>query len=222
MPQVVLRALATRPERRPAGTAQRRELWERFGVAPDLVSRTCLVWGLRPAGEQSVARRLREAAEAGDPVHLAEWDLRRLPGFGDLTGTTVLVCENPRVLEAVAEQATSPWSVVCTSGEPNTVVGRVLGRLATAGASLRYHGDFDWPGLAIANRIVDRYGAAPWRMSAADYLEAVRPDAPALVGTPVEALWDAELGAAMRDAGRAVHEESVLADLLTAWSAGGL
>ena len=35
-----------------------------------------------------------------------------------------------------------------------------------------YHGDFGWPGIAIARRIFDR-GARPWRFVRTDYVDAV-------------------------------------------------
>lgn len=200
----------------PSTPAARRELWDACGVAPDLLSRTCLTLGLRPGSLDAVSRRLRLAADAGDPVHVTDRDLRRLGDVWPAPPEAVLVCENPRVLEAVAERHAGGRAVVCTSGEPNTVVTELLRRLADAGHPLRYHGDFDWPGIAIANRVVARFGAVPWRMALADYEEAVRPDGPELVGRPVDAGWDAELGAGMRSFGRAVHEESVLGPLLDA------
>jgi uncharacterized protein (TIGR02679 family) len=215
--RVVLRGLAAASGvDLPATGRDRRALWEAHGVLPDLLSATCLCWGLRAAGDAPVARRLEAAAESSDPVHLTAWDLRRLPTWGDQRGRAVLVCENPRVLEAVAERATSPWPVVCTSGEPNTVVTGVLAELVRAGFTLQYHGDFDWPGVAIAARVIDRFAAVPWRMDAADYEAAVRPECPRLIGQPVETAWDPELAAAMRAHGRGVHEESVLGDLLAA------
>ena len=114
----------------------------------------------------------------------------------------------------MAERDLPGWTAVCTSGEPNLVVDRVLGGLSSAQARLRYHGDFDWPGIAIANRVIARFDARPWHMTADDYVQAVRSDGPVLIGTPAEPSWDPELGAAMRSHGRAVHEESVLAALL--------
>lgn len=220
--QLVLRGLAAAAGvPMPNGSLERERLWADFRVQPDLLSRTCLVWGLRPLGDSPVAARLRMAADAGDPVHVTDWDLRRLDSFGPMAsvptgGVPVLVCENPRVVEAMAERAVAGWAAVCTSGEPNLVVHSVLERLARAGGEVRYHGDFDWPGVAIANRIVERFGARPWRMSAADYLAAVRPDGPSLGSHsgPVTPSWDAALGEAMRLHQRAVHEESVLADML--------
>jgi uncharacterized protein (TIGR02679 family) len=212
---VVLRGLAAAAGRPWATGAERRELWLAYGIGPDLVSSTCLVLGLRPVGSDAASQRLRQAADAGDPVHLTAWDLRRCPL--ELVPTQpVLVCENPRVLEAVAESFGGKVPVVCTSGEPNTVVTTVLERLSAAALPMRYHGDFDWPGIAIANRLVRRFGVTPWSMTSSDYEAGVRPESPRLGDAPVEPSWDAELGAAMRVHGAAVHEEAVLPSMLVA------
>jgi uncharacterized protein (TIGR02679 family) len=196
----------------PSSPGERRALWQAHGVTPDLISSTCLTLGLRPTGDDPVSKRLRLAADAGDPVHLTAWDLRRCD-LNAPTRRSVLVCENPRVIEAVAETCGSDRAVVCTSGEPNTVVATVLERIGST-ARLRYHGDFDWAGIAIANRLVTRFDVSPWLMTAAHYEEGLQPGGPALSGRPVEPVWDAELGAAMRLHGVAVHEESVLVGLL--------
>ncbi len=201
---LVLRALAAwSGEPPPITVAQRRDLWERFGVRVDLVSTTCLTLGLRGAA------RLNTAADAGDPVHLTAWDLRR---YTPTSPGSVLVCENPRVLEAVAERFGGRLPVVCTSGRPALVVLDVLRGLS--GAELRYHGDFDWPGVMIANRLVAEVGVMPWRMGADDYTAALGTSGLPLAGSSVEPSWDPELGAAMRHHGVAVHEEAVLAELL--------
>jgi len=220
---VILRALAAAagvPV--PTSARGREELWAAVRVAPDLVSRTCLAWGLRIAGQSVLARRLSLAADAGDPVHVTDWDLRRADRFVPLTGTRVLVCENPRVLEAVAEQAVPGVTVVCTAGEPNWVVDQVLGHLAAGGGDLRYHGDFDWPGIALANRAISRHGLRPWRMTTDDYLQGLSGGGTTLAGSPVEPTWDQELGAAMRRHRRAVHEESVLTALIDRLGDGSL
>lgn len=211
---LVVRALAAASgEPVPATASARRDLWERYGVSADAVSSTCLVLGVRPGGSTPVARRLRGAADAGDPVHLTAWDLAR-DDLKVTPATPVLVCENPRVLEAMAEAYGGTVPVVCSAGMPGLVAMEVLRRLAASGATLRYHGDFDWPGVAITNRLVAQAGVRPWRMTAADYLAAVRPDGPPLVGLPVEATWDPGLAAAMRRRGVVVHEEAVLDSLV--------
>jgi uncharacterized protein (TIGR02679 family) len=120
------------------------------------------------------------------------------------------------VIEGLAENRVAGWAAVCTSGEPNLVVDKVLDYLARSGVELRYHGDFDWPGVAIANRAIDRYGVVPWRMTVDDYTRAMRADGLRLGEGVVEPAWDSELGAAMRSRDRVVHEESVLSELVDA------
>ena len=215
--RVVLRALAAAANVLvPESPAERRSLWESAGVAPDGVSSTCLILGLRAWAGGSLGARLAAASEAGDPMHLTGWDLRRLQKGGLAANGPVLVCENPRVLEAVAERWGGRTAVVCTAGEPNTVVVAVLADLAARGTELRYHGDFDWPGISMAQRAIARFGVVPWLMGAADYEANVRAEAPRLAGAPVEPSWDPELGATMRAHDRCLHEETMLPELLSA------
>ena len=101
---------------------------------------------------------------------------------------------------------------MCTSGRANLATLELLDRLSLSDAQMLYHGDFDWAGIAMANQLARRCGAAPWRMRVEDYLAG--PFGPALVGARVDALWDGELGAAMSHRGRAVHEEALLPGLL--------
>jgi Protein of unknown function C-terminus (DUF2399) len=81
-----------------------------------------------------------------------------------------------------------------------------------------YHGDFDWPGIAIARRIFGQ-GARPWRFGGIDYIDAVdRLPADNRLGLsgPIQATpWDETLGATMRAADVAVHEELTVDVLLT-------
>ena len=213
--QLVLRALAARVDRpTPTSAAERRDIWESVGVTTDSVSTTCLTRGLGVLEIWSGAARYRLAAESGDPIHVTWWDLRR--GLGMTPGQEVFVCENPRVLEAIAERGLDGIAIVCTSGRSTLVVLEVLRRLAESGAHIRYHGDFDWPGIAMANQLVAMFDVEPWRMSADDYLDS--PAGLPLVGSEVAPAWDAELGAAMRHRGLAVHEEAVLGGLLDSLS----
>lgn len=194
----------------PRDAAGRRELWAAVGVIADEVSTTVLTLGLAPAG--GGARNAEMRARAADSVetHLNARDLRRIE-WNLTTGTLVSICENPRVVEAAADAgANAP--IVCTYGNPTTVVTTLLDLLHTAGARFRYHGDFDGPGVEIANRVVTRVGATSWRMTASDYQEAASAyeSLPALDGDVPEAVWDAELAQTMATTGYAVHEELVL------------
>jgi uncharacterized protein (TIGR02679 family) len=209
--QLVLRALALRVDRpTPASASERREVWESVGVTTDSVSSTCLTRGLGVLDGWAGAQRYRLAADSGDPIHVTWWDLRR--GLQMAPGQEVFVCENPRVLEAIAERALDGITVVCTSGRSTLVVLEVLRRLSGSGAHIRYHGDFDWPGIAMTNQLIALFEVQPWSMSADDYLDS--PARLPLVGSEVAPAWDADLGAAMRHRGLAVHEEAVLGSLL--------
>ena len=209
--QLILRALALRVDRpAPTSASERREVWESVGITTDLVSSTCLTRGLGVLDGWAGAQRYRLAADSGDPIHVTWWDLRR--GLQMAPGQEVFVCENPRVLEAVAERGHDGITVACTSGRSTLVVLEVLRRLSGSGAHIRYHGDFDWPGIAMTNQLTAMFDVRPWRMSADDYLDS--PARLPLVGSEVAPAWDADLGAAMRHRGLAVHEEAVLGGLL--------
>jgi uncharacterized protein (TIGR02679 family) len=88
-----------------------------------------------------------------------------------------------------------------------------VGLAVGAGAELWYHGDFDWPGGAIAAEVIARYGGRAWRMGASDYRSAARSRV-RLGGDPVDTPWDPELGEAMRATGYAVYEETMSDQLL--------
>ncbi|MFD5231278.1 TIGR02679 family protein [Streptomyces qaidamensis] len=203
----------------PDDAAGRRALWRLVSVTPDEVSSTVLTYGLRPDGEGWRERALRERADHHAEVHVTPRDLHdlrlRLPA-----ATLIHICENPRVVEAAADAA-CVQPLVCTSGSAATVVFTLLDALAATGCRFAYHGDFDWPGIALANRVIRRYEALPWRMGTADYEQlAARSQAEgipqlALDGQPVNADWDPDLAHAMIALGVALHEEATL-ELLVA------
>jgi uncharacterized protein (TIGR02679 family) len=199
----------------PSSPSVRRALWREVGVLTDEVSTTALTAGLRTVGRGSW---LDDRSDAGWESHLTLRDLRRLD-LAVPAGGVVHVCENPRVLEAAVD-AGSHHALVCTMGQPAVVVTALLERLAAAGAQLRYHGDFDWPGIAIANAVIGTHDCRPWRFEAGDYLAALARFAPAVAelpplgSVPTPARWDPALTDEMHRAGRAIHEELVLDDLL--------
>ncbi|HEY2237264.1 MAG TPA: TIGR02679 family protein [Streptosporangiaceae bacterium] len=211
---VILRALAFALDTPPAASAaERRLLWQRVGVSTDEISGTVITYGLRPPGIDRWAAMMRERADLGLITHLTVQELQRA---SDLTrsGVVVHVCENPQVLQRLAAAGVDR-PLACTSGNPAAAGTMLLSRTV-----VRYHGDFDWPGIAIARRIIER-DAQPWRFGRADYAEAVghlRADRRLGLTGRVEATpWDRELSPAMAAANVAVHEEAIvdlpLADL---------
>ncbi len=185
----------------------RRSLWATQGVAVNELARPALGLNLPADGLDA----------DGEPRH---WSLRLLlrgrPRW-QVAGRDVFVCENPNLMAAVADTLGRHCApMVCVEGQPAAAQRSLLQQLRDGGARLHYHGDFDWPGIQIANWVQQDFGARPWRMAAADYLAAAADTVASglLAGRPLLARWDPGLTEAMRDRGRAVAEESLLARLL--------
>lgn len=208
------RALSGLPEG--SGAEWRREVWAAVGLLRDELSSTALTLGIPGDGDTATGRVLAASTAAGEPAVLTLRQLTRIPPRPALSGRTVSVCENPVVVSAAADRLGAACApLVCTSGQPGAAVLRLLRGLAEAGATLRYHGDFDWGGIRIGNVVLDRLPAEPWRFDTEAYRRAVtRHEGRELNGTPVAARWDTDLSIAMTGAARAVEEELVLDDLL--------
>ncbi|GAB2859240.1 hypothetical protein GCM10027200_69520 [Lentzea nigeriaca] len=192
-----------------SGAEWRREVWASVGLMRDELSTTVITLGL--TGHSGLDAWL------GQPVHLTLRQLVRDPPR--LAALDVFVCENPVVLAAAADHlGPSCPPLVCTSGQPSAAVMHLLRLIVSARGTLRYHGDFDWGGVRIANVLHDRVPFTSWRFDTASYLAAGDVGRP-LTGTPVEARWDPALAPAMSHAGRRIEEELLLDDLLDDLSA---
>jgi uncharacterized protein (TIGR02679 family) len=202
---------ATDPER--SGGAERaRDLWASAGVLVNELARPALFLNL-PASGTGSARW-----PSGEPAYASLRSLLRAPPRWDVSGRDIHVCENPNLLAIAADRWGSGCApLVCTDGMPAAAQRCLLVQLAQAGGRLRYHGDFDWPGLRIGNHVMREHRALPWRFGAADYLKAVR-TAPSLAhplaGKAAEASWDGALAIAMHEHGVAIAEEALAASLL--------
>jgi len=218
---LVLRALAFRlGAERPKTTEERRDLWDRNGIIVDDLASRVLVLNLI-AGGSPLGEWLTSAKTHGTPFYVT---LHQLVTLGVDVGERQLVhvCENPAVLRrAAAELGAGARSLICTEGQPSTAFHRLAKAVTGAHGELAYHGDFDWPGVAIATGIMARHGARPWRLAAADYETAVKMGAASvnLAGTRQPTPWDAALGETMAAHGRAVYEESVAGQLIADLSA---
>lgn len=208
------RALAFLADVDPA-PGSRRELWARFGVTLDAVSSTALALNLRTRGSRLDAL-LAAAADAGEPVHVTLRMLRGLDAL-DAGGALVSVCENRSVIEAVADElGVTAAPLICTSGEPTAAGRRLVELLRAGGARLRYHGDFDPDGIAIANSVIGP-GVAPWRYDADAYLAAaartsIRDE---LGPGTTSARWDMRLAGALATVRARIYEEHVLDELVS-------
>jgi uncharacterized protein (TIGR02679 family) len=213
---LVLRALAFRlGAERPKTTAERHDLWDRNGIIVDDLASRVLVLNLL-AGGSPLGEWLTSAKAHGTPFYVTLHQLVTLPVTVE-PGQLVHVCENTAVLRrAAAELGAGALPLICTEGRPSTAFHRLAKAVTGAHGELSYHGDFDWPGIAIATGIMARHGARPWRLAAADYEAAVKKSAVsvALAGARQPTPWDAALGETMAAHGQAVYEESVTGQLI--------
>jgi uncharacterized protein (TIGR02679 family) len=213
---LVLRALACRQGApRPRTTEERRDLWDQCGiVVDDLVSRV-LVLNL-PAEGSVLGEWLTSASTHGIPFYVTLHQLVTMP-LTVRPGVLVHACENPAVLRrAAGDLGPAAQPLLCTEGQPSTAFHRLAAAITSADGALRYHGDFDWPGIAIAAAVIDRHHATPWRFAAPDYEAAIKADADhvRLAGSGRPTPWDPALEETMTAHGRAVYEESVAASLV--------
>lgn len=216
---LVLRAIANATgQPTPSSAAARRELWASVGVSADMVSGTVIVLGLRPPGSGAWSAMMHARADLGIVTHvtLQEWRRTAAAEAWVDRGQCIWACENPQVLQAAAAAGvTEP--LLCFGGNPAAVGSLAVDALVAAGADIRYHGDFDVAGIAIAARLHAR-GVGAWRMSARDYITAVDSTPPTsqltLNGLVARSPWDAELTVVMNRRQVAIHEEAVLDGLL--------
>lgn len=191
-----------------------REHWARLGVTVNELAAPALCLNL-PV-QRSVEPAASVMLSVGEPIHLSLRRLLRDPPAWAVGDRDVFVCENPSIVAIAADRlGSSSAPLVCTDGMPSAAQRTLLSQLAEAGAHLRYHGDFDWPGLTIGNFIMRALGAQPWRFTADDYLAACQGAASGLAaGERIEAQWDPDLADAMAERALAIHEEAVAEGLL--------
>lgn len=187
-----------------------REQWAKLGVSVNELAAPALCLNL------PVRQPADGVLTAGEPIHLSLRRLLRDPPAWAVAGRDVFVCENPSIVAIAADRLGGRCApLVCTDGMPSAAQRTLLEGLAAAGARLRYHGDFDWPGLTIGNFLLRALGAQAWRFGADDYLAACEAGGSTLPASGrVEAVWDPRLAATMAERALAVHEESVAQMLL--------
>ena len=189
-----------------------RDIWARAGVLVNELARPALILNLP-------TRSIPAFAEpTGEPTYVSlRFLLRNSPNW-EVRGKNVFICENPNLLAIAADTLGARCaSFVCTDGMPAAAQRTLLTQLSQAGACLRYHGDFDWPGVRIGNHVIRQYGAFAWRFAGKDYVTAIqsmsRPGR-RLKGPEAVASWDASLTPAMQSHQQAIEEERMASGLL--------
>lgn len=209
-------AVSAGTEPGPDGAAVR-ALWEQVGVVVDPLSSTALILGIRCSGSHPLATMLATAADVGEPVVVTLSQLTRWPFLPAGETRSVLVVENPAV---VNEAATAGFRVpmLCTGGWPSVAALTLLRPLLAAGIAVHQHADFDPAGLRITSWLRNHLGTTPWEMTAGAYRGALDlvPDSPPIVGDVPDTPWDPALAELMRQERRAIHEEAIRRRLLAA------
>ncbi len=204
-----------------------RELWASVRIlVGGAITSTVLVLNLPVSGDSYSDNIIHQATRHGQPLWLTLRQLVRDSAQWQVAGQTIYLCENPAVVAAAAEQSgTDCAPLICTCGQPGAALNHLLNQLQKAGAEFVYHGDFDWPGITIANNIMRRFNANPWHFDEAAYKVSLQENSPGdrhtvetekmeLTGKPVNAIWDSGLTQVMKEKKIAVPEERVLARLL--------
>lgn len=180
-----------------------RSAWAAAGVRCDEISSRVLTLNLPLLGASAAARWC--ATAEGEPLWLS---LRAVSGDWSVPpGTRIYVCENPTIVEAVADAlGASSFPLVCTDGFASLAAVNLVAGLASAGCEILIRADIDDAGFALVEQI---WAAAPnattWRFDSATYARYL-------------GLSDA-LGEGLRDLyGRfrvPLHEEAILDDLVS-------
>lgn len=241
--QLLLQALADRSEfaewseeqdenDSPVTVRERRALLlDQAGIGVDGVSSSVLVAHLAGANAEGQVHLVVAALAA----HGGAWALPlrevRTWTAASARDQTVWVVENPPVFEALLSSVESLSALerptlICTGGFFSASAVRLLALLSDGGARIRYSGDFDPNGIAIAGWVLERFaGAAPWRMGVGDYEMALTHG-----GRPLSERGQLSLGrvdgalhglaAAVLERGKAAYQEGLVAALVADLVAG--
>jgi uncharacterized protein (TIGR02679 family) len=199
-------------DRREMAEERARDIWARAGVLVNELARPALVLNLPARGVPAFAE------PTGEPTYASLRFLLRISPSWEVRDQNVFICENPNFLAIASDKlGTRCAPLVCTDGMPAAAQRTLLTQLAKAGACLRYHGDFDWPGVRIGNHVIRQYHALAWRFRTEDYAAAIqstpRPGR-RLEGPQTAASWDESLAPAMQTHQQAIEEERTAGWLL--------
>lgn len=197
---------------------KRRHIWESVGVVTDELSSTVLTLNLPAIGNSLTDRMLQDHLRYGMPARLTFRHLRlhsptfKLPPDGH--DSRIYVCENPSILDEASNRigASCP-PMICVEGHPSLACWVLLEQLCCAKFRLAYHGDFDWGGVRIANKLYGAFGFEPWRFTSTSH--CIRSQHHRKLRPPEsEALWDKTLSETIRRSEVSVEEESSIDELL--------
>lgn len=156
----------------PKNAEQRDELYYRGGILCDSIASSVTQVGLVLNNNDNEEHPAFHAFRSRREIcTLTLTNLAKLFSASSPSGKAYLV-ENQMVFSQLCDHAELFHSpLICTSGQPQVAVLRLLDLLSDAKTDLFYSGDFDGEGLSIAARLMARYGGGLylWHMAPKDY-----------------------------------------------------
>lgn len=204
----------------PSSAEERDALYFQGGILCDSISSTVTQTGLYFSAGDDEHPAFRAFRLRSESCTLTLTNLAGLSGVKSPSGRAYLI-ENQMLFSQLCDHAADFHSpLICTSGQMQVAVLRLLDLLADSGTSLFYAGDFDVGGLSIASRLLERYPEkiSLWHMSPEDYrvCRSEIPIEPARLDALERGLHPAlkPLASALRQTGRAGYQELLLPRLL--------
>lgn len=155
----------------PAGAEERDEVYFENGILCDSISSTVTQVGLILSEQQVEHPAFQAFRQRKECCTLSLANLNVVSSVASPSGKAYLV-ENQMLFSQLCDQARNFHSpLICTSGQLQVAVLRLLDMLAASGTTLYYAGDFDGGGISIAARLLARYpdNLQLWHMSEKDY-----------------------------------------------------
>ena len=155
----------------PAGAEERDEVYFENGILCDSISSNVTQVGLVLREQQIEHPAFKEFRQRYECCTLSLTNLNNISSATSPSGKAYLI-ENQMLFSQLCDQAKDFHSpLICTSGQLQVAVLRLLDMLVASGTTLYYAGDFDGGGISIAARLLARYPAnlQLWHMTADDY-----------------------------------------------------
>lgn len=155
----------------PVDAEQRDETYFENGILCDSISSTVTQVGLILMEPQAEHPSFREFRRRKECCTLSLTNLSRIVSVESPTKKAYLI-ENQMLFSQLCDHAEAFHSpLICTSGQLQVAVLRLLDMLAASGTTLFYAGDLDGGGISIAVRLLTRYpdNLRLWHMTEEDY-----------------------------------------------------
>ena len=155
----------------PAGAEERDEVYFESGILCDSISSNVTQVGLVLREQQIEHPAFKEFRQRNECCTLSLTNLNNISSAASPSEKAYLI-ENQMLFSQLCDKAKDFHSpLICTSGQLQVAVLRLLDMLVASGVTLYYAGDFDGGGISIAARLLTRYpgNLQLWHMTLDDY-----------------------------------------------------